>query len=373
MIRALGFLVLIILSACQINANPGSKNPNVPSSSTSSSALDTTPPSRDITPVDSSLQTNEAFTQLSVWPGAELMQVWPAWQRNCAYLQKMKPEADLGKGFTPRHLARACEAARHVDGRNSRDIQSYFERYFSPIAVKAEGKFTGYFEPIYEGSRKRGAIYKYPLYRLPKNNRLTRQQIDHGAVKGMEIVYLRHPVDIFVLQIQGSALIKLAEGGQMRVGYAGNNGAEYVAIGKPMADAGLIARDKLSMQSIIHWLKTHPDQAKIWMDRNPRYIFFREVKGKLDGPLGAMGAPLFPGHSLAVDTSYTPLGLPIWLVTTHPKTKQALTRLVIAQDKGAAIKGPQRADLFWGSGEEAALLAGPMNEQGNYYILKPNP
>ena len=372
--RSILFLFLLSLGACQtgrVNA-PSSPPPSLPAPSSTVEAPQPIEKKRALLAKEYSGSYRPiAFKELPAWPGPLLEGSWMAWTRNCMRLKAMKPDADLGRGLHPRHLSKACQGAMRVNGKDAQAIKAYFETYFIPYAIEGEGKFTGYFEPIYNGSRKQTKKYRHPLYNPPRKANISRAEINKGKLAGHELVYLENPVDIFVLQIQGSALINLEGGGQMRVGYAGNNGATYVAIGKPMADAGVIARDKLSLQTITHYLKTHPKDAPKWMDRNPRYIFFREVKGKHSGPIGALGAPLTAGHSLAIDTKFTSLGLPLWLTTTWPRTKQPLQRLVIAQDKGAGIKGPVRGDLFWGSGDQAALDAGPMNEGGSYYILLP--
>jgi membrane-bound lytic murein transglycosylase A len=161
------------------------------------------------------------------------------------------------------------------------------------------------------------------------------------------------------------------ENGQVvRLGFAGRNGHSYVAIGRELIKRGAIPRERMSMQAIRAWLKANPGEATEVMALNPSFIFFSVIDG--EGPIGAEGVPLTPGRSLAVDPTFVPLGLPIWLDTTEPlDPEQPLRRLVVSQDTGSAIKGPVRGDLFWGFGETAAARAGAMKQRGRYFLLLP--
>ena len=162
----------------------------------------------------------------------------------------------------------------------------------------------------------------------------------------------------------------LPDGREVRVGYAGQNGRKYVAIGKELIDRGALKREEVSLQTIRAWLQAHPDQAAELMNRNPSYVFFQELTG--EGPLGADNLALTPGRSLAVDRSFLPLGLPIWLDAEDPLDGNArLRRLLVAQDTGGAIRGPVRGDVFWGHGPDAELRAGKMKSAGEYWLLIP--
>ena len=180
-------------------------------------------------------------------------------------------------------------------------------------------------------------------------------------------------IDAFFLHIQGSGRVVLADGGVMRLGYAGHNGHGYFAIGRELVARGALEVDQVSMQSIRAWLEAHPEDAKAVMGKNASYVFFRRFEG--DGPAGAQGAVLTPGRSLAVDRSFIPLGVPLWLDAAEPRsgaTKPVpLRRLVIAQDSGGAIRGPVRGDLFWGAGATATERAGRMRARGRYWLLLP--
>jgi membrane-bound lytic murein transglycosylase A len=186
------------------------------------------------------------------------------------------------------------------------------------------------------------------------------------------------PVALFFLQIQGSGRVALPDGSVVRVGYSSQNGHDYTAIGKVLIERGEIEREKISLQSIRAWLRAHPAQAAAVMDANRSYVFFRVLPG---APVGGSGVELTPGRSLAVDTAFLPYGIPLWLDTTYPTGESQnaetaavaapLRRLVVAQDRGGAIRGPVRGDLLWGAGVEAEDLAGRMKQRGRYWLLWP--
>jgi len=234
---------------------------------------------------------------------------------------------------------------------------------------------TGYYEPLLNGSRTRDAAHPYPLYRLPPDpKQFDRAQIDGGALanKKLELLWVSDPVDAFFLQVQGSGRVRVPDGAVLRVGFAGTNERDYVSIGRAMVDAGIMTKEEVTLQSIRAYLAAHPDQIFDWLHRNPRYVFFRDMGPSNDaGPVGALDVPLTPGRSVAVDPEFVSLGLPLWLNTTRPDTGAPLRRVVVAQDKGGAIKGAGRIDLFWGAGDEAEMLAGRMKQPGQYWIIVP--
>ena len=163
--------------------------------------------------------------------------------------------------------------------------------------------------------------------------------------------------------------VLLPDGRVVRVGYAGNNGHGFTAIGRTLLDQGKVGAGEATAQGIMAWLRAHPAEAWEVMKLNRRYVFFRLIEG--EGPLGSQGVALTPGRSLAVDPQFLALGLPLWLDTTRPTSGEPLRRLVVAQDTGGAIKGPVRGDLFWGSGEAALEEAGRMKQAGRYWLLLP--
>ncbi len=201
----------------------------------------------------------------------------------------------------------------------------------------------------------------------------TRSDIDAENVLGDQanvVAWVDSAIDAHVLHIQGSGQISLPDGTMMRVGYAGNNGHAFKGLGRILIDEGVLTPNTASMIAVRDWLKQNPERAAALMNQNARYIFFRKIEG--DGPIGAQGVPLTPGRSLAVDTRYVALGLPVWLDTVDPDNAP-LQRLVVAQDVGAAITGAVRGDFFWGAGEPAFGKAARMKSQGRYYVLVPKP
>ena len=209
-----------------------------------------------------------------------------------------------------------------------------------------------------------------------------RADIDSGraGVADKALVYVTDPVDAFFLQIQGSGRVALADGGVMRVGYADQNGQPFRSVARVLIDRGELTLDEASMQGIRAWGQRHPDELPALLDENPSYVFFREVpppsagslEALIDGPIGSLGVPLLAGRTIAVDPRAIPLGAPVFLATTEPLSDAPLQRLVMAQDTGGAIRGPIRADFFWGFGDEAGQQAGRMRQQGRVWLLWPN-
>lgn len=278
----------------------------------------------------------------------------------------------------------------------------FFAAHFE-TAVIGEGTthVTGYYEPEIAGSRTRRPGYEVPVYALPSDlvrdwpadmpaqertgrpplgrydaqGRFVpyydRTEIENGALagRGLEIAWVADPIEFFFLQIQGSGRLVTPEGEVIRIGYAGQNGREYVGIGSVMRERGLLGdgpgQYPSSMQGIMRYLREHPEEGRELMRLNRSWVFFRELTG--DGPLGALEVPVRAGNSVAADPAYTPLGAPVWLQTDRPE----VNGLWIAQDTGGAIKGPNRFDSFWGAGAEAREIAGGMSARGQALVLLP--
>ncbi len=270
-----------------------------------------------------------------------------------------------------------CALAGH---QKPQAAKAFFELFFRPVLIRDGGKalFTGYFEPELEGSRVRTARFRYPIYKMPPEARgakqwLTRRQILSGGVmenRGLEIAWVDDPVDLFFLQIQGSGRIRLTNGRTIRVGYGGANGRPYRSIGVEMVRRGLYNVHQVSAQVIRNWVKRNPTEGKELLLQNPSYVFFREIRGSDpgDGPRGAMNRPITPLRSLAVDPSYVPLGAPVWL---EKDGEGPMRRLMVAQDTGSAIKGAQRADIYFGTGDVAGAAAGRLRDPGRMLVLMP--
>jgi len=333
-------------------------------------------------PVGTNLQ-RTAFHDLPGWRDDAVLQALPALRSSCKVLAAKPADAPVGPSGmagVARDWRAPCRAL--ASSSSEKALRHIIETWFVPFAVGdapgSSGLFTGYYEPELRGSRKRTAKYSVPLYRPPPDpasSALSRAAIDAGALagRGLELLWLADPIDVFFLHAQGSGRVRLAEGGSLRVGYAASNGLPPTMIGRILVERGELTTETATMQTVRQWLRDHPAEATGLMQRNARYIFFREIPG--DGPLGAFGVALTPGRSLAVDADLIPLGAPLWLDTTYPtgtpEAGRPLRRLVVAQDSGGAIKGVVRGDLFWGSGEAALLHAGPMRQQGRYYLLLP--
>jgi membrane-bound lytic murein transglycosylase A len=273
-----------------------------------------------------------------------------------------------------------CQAAADLPPGDDIAARRFFEAGFVPLSVgdygKAEGLFTGYYEIELNGSRQKHGRYQMPIYRKPPDlgpgGRPTRAEIEDGALAGrsLELFWVDDPIDAFFLQIQGSGRIRLSGGGTVRVGYDGQNGHPYVAVGRLLIERGVIPRDKLTMAAIRDWMKQNPEAGAALRRENPSYVFFREIGG--EGPIGAEGVVLTPERSMAVDRAFIGLGVPIWLEADERFARAASVRhLMVAQDTGGAIKGPVRGDVFWGTGDAAAERAGVMNARGRYYLLVP--
>jgi membrane-bound lytic murein transglycosylase A len=201
----------------------------------------------------------------------------------------------------------------------------------------------------------------------------TRADIEAGKgnLAGREILWVDDAVDLFFLHIQGSGKITLDTGEVVRVSYADQNGHPYKSVGRLLVERGELTLDQASMQGIKMWGTRNPEKLPELLDANASYVFFREQPVNGAGPLGALGVPLTPTRSVAVDPRAVPLGAPVFLSTTWPNSTLPLNRLMMAQDTGGAIKGAVRADFYWGSGNEAGMQAGRMRQTGKIWVLLP--
>lgn len=268
-----------------------------------------------------------------------------------------------------------CAVATQATG-----ARAFFELLFRPVLVGGEATalFTGYFEPELEGSRRPTSRFRYPLYRVPSDLApgalwYTRAEIENEGVlagRGLEIAWVDDPVELFFLQIQGSGRIRLADGGTVRVGYGAANGHPYRSIGAELIRRGELAPHEASAETIRSWVRRNPDEGAELLRHNPSYVFFREVRGLPEerGPLGAMNRSITPLRTVAVDPAFVPLGAPVWI---EKAGADPMNRLMIAQDTGSAIKGAQRADIYFGTGDEAGLRAGRIKDPGRMVVLLP--
>lgn len=268
-----------------------------------------------------------------------------------------------------------CNVARETT-----DATSFFQLFFRPVLISdgAPGLFTGYFEPELDGSLVETPRYRYPVYRMPPEARVQRPWLSRREIlvsgvmvgRGLEIAWVDDPVELFFLQIQGSGRIRLPNGRHLRVGYAGANGQPYRSIGQELIRRGTFSAHQVSAQRIKTWVRSNPFAGQELLYSNPAYVFFRNVtEVPADkGPLGAMNRSITTMRSIAVDPAFTPLGAPVWIEKGGPAP---LHRLMIAQDTGSAIKGAQRADIFFGTGDAAGLEAGMIKDPGRMVVLMP--
>ena len=273
---------------------------------------------------------------------------------------------------------------------------TFFARHFTPVILNdGKGLATGYFEPEIAGlyapapgaapvlarppelvdlNLKDWAISGGTIRGLVKGNRVVRAPdraaIETGAFAGrnLELAWAADPVDFFFLQIQGSGRLGMPDGKVLRIGYDGQNGHQYVAIGKLLKDRGILP--KSGMAEIKAWIRANPAEGAALMRENPSYIFFRKLPDSIDGPIGALGVPLIAEANAATDPTATPLGAPVWVETMVDG--QPFRRLLVASDTGGAIKGPNRYDIFLGAGAEAGRKAGPLAAPLEARILLPN-
>ena len=336
-----------------------------------------------------------SWSDLPGWREDDAALAWDAFLRSCGAIG-----SNMG-------WQGVCDAAQALANPDRQLARNFFEAHFKPYRVVDaegydEGLITGYYEPLLRGSRTPDSRYRYPVYGVPddlliidlaklypelQGKRLRgrvegrrvvpyydRAQIERGsaALAGKELVWVDDPIELFFLQIQGSGRVVLDTGEILRLGYADHNGYPYHSIGKQLVDQGDLPLERASMQGIKEWARRNPGRVRELLDHNASYVFFRELPGDTPGPIGALGVPLTPRRSLAVDKRVVPLGAPVFIATTYPLTDAPLNRLMLAQDTGGAIRGAVRADFFWGFGEDAAREAGRMKQALRMWVLLPH-
>ncbi len=337
-----------------------------------------------------------------------------ALNRNIEYLDRLSSETVFRYGpddFTCRQVRESQKAFLDLlsKGLDEDQLNREIRRNFRSYRAERRVFFTGYFEPVYEGSLIPDETFRYPLYRAPDEliridlspfgerfkgesivGRIegkkvlpyySRQQIEAEKAlegRGLEIAWLKDPLDVAFLHIQGSGRLRLPDGNQLLVHYQASNGHPYRSIGRYLIDKALLARQEISMQAIRRHLTENPQVLDEVLNYNPSYVFFQQEE---KGPLGSIGVPLTPGRSLALDPKVFPRGALGFITTQKPVVNDhgeitgwtEFSRFVINQDSGGAIKGVARADLFWGSGPYAELAAGHMQHEGDLYILIKKP
>ena len=344
-----------------------------------------------------------SYAQLPGWRNDNQAQAFEALHRSCAKIVNFHYRDDDPR-CNPAWIKSCRAILNQKKPISAAAMRSLIERYFTPYLAtnsgNSDGLFTGYYAPMIPGSLVKTSYYSVPIYGKPSDLKIvrgtdgnkryiwtnlppgasppTRAQLTQSPIPNTVILAWVHDVvDRYFLEIQGSGTIYINKHDHLLVGFAAQNGQPYYPIGKYLLSINAIPPKQMSMQRIRQWLNDHPDQVNTVLNQDPSFVFFRKIEAAT--PLGAEGVPLIPGRSIAIDPNFIPFGTPIWLNTFYPQQNQQgeishgnpLQRLVVAQDKGGAIKGPVRADVFWGSSEKAVFYAGHMQSRGQYWMLLP--
>ena len=381
--RAALAAILATLAAC---ATPPAPQPELPPPAPAPAPVPAPlPPPVPPSPVGrNAVETGVRIEAPRVLKQEEAERALGAFRTSCGALMRRTDASGLTRAGDWNGL---CTQASSLDPRYA---PGFFYYGFDWVKIGDGRAFaTGYYEPEIEGSRVPLPGY-VPIYRVPPDlirctqpngssgRRIdrsgactlyyTRAEIEDGALagRGLELAWAKDDVDLFFAEIQGSALVKFPDGSSMQIGYAGQNGREYTAIGRLLRDRGILPPGGASMQSIRDWIRANPEQGRQLMRENLSFVFFQQLAGS--GPLGAMGVPVTPRGTVATDPKYVPLGAPIYL---HKADRHEVDGIWVAQDVGGAIKGPNRFDTFWGAGPEATAIAGGMAATGEALILVP--
>jgi membrane-bound lytic murein transglycosylase A len=314
-----------------------------------------------------------ALNALPNWQGDTLLDAWPAMQRSC---QKLGARSNWNA---------FCAAALSGTPPSNDAARTLLSQYLTAYAQsdepsKTTGIATAYFEPVYTANLSRTGAYQWPLYAAPEPmTSLPRAQLTpsaggvHSSLVGKELAWFDNPIDPFLAQVQGSLRIQLPDGSVKRLGFAAKNGQPYQSIANTLIRQGVFTANQASMELIKSW-SVGKDAATVQavINTNPSFVFFKwlDIPAEL-GPVGAYNVPLSPMRSVAVDTAYTPLGVPLWLETTT--ANGAMQQLMLAQDVGSAIKGAARVDIYAGTGEAAGRLASAQKYPSKVWVLWPKP
>lgn len=350
-----------------------------------------------------------AFADLPGWPADDHAALWPVFHAHCRAAVAALPALRAGAPM-PAGLAVVCREAAALPALPAGEARAFFERHFTPVEIvpaSGAGFLTGYYEPEVPGALARGEAISAPLMSRPDDlvtlaqgesvpglpaglmaarrtasghaPYATRGEIAEGApLPGSQpIAWLRDDVEVFLMQVQGSGRVRLADGTLLRIAYAGRNGHPYTSIGRVIVEEGHVPLAELTLARLKGWLRENPQHARRIMHRNASYIFFRradELPPHM-GPIGGAGLPLTPWRSIAVDRTLWPYGLPVWLDVDLPGDAgpQPFRQLTLAEDTGSAIVGPARADLFHGTGDEAGRRAGALRHPMRFVVLWPKP
>lgn len=331
-----------------------------------------------------------SFAALNGWSDDDQAAAFKAFLQSCGAIRHATPAMLRRARPIYRALYKVCQRALAAGTLDRMAARKFFEDNFKPVRVAPAGEtrgfFTGYYEVEFAGSRSRSDEFTVPLYRPPKKWRgrgtvfgqYNRAKIEEGALagKGLEICWIKDPIDAFFAQIQGSARVKLESGEVLRLNYVTSNGKPYYPVGKDLIDRGIIAREDMSMDRIREWMEANPEGGKKLRRKNRSYVFFTETGLTADDEIGgAQGVPLTPLRSLAVDKRTHVYGTPIWVEAELPIASETpetpFNHLLVAQDTGSAIVGPARADIYFGHGNGVSSIAGRIKQRGRFVMLVP--
>ncbi len=319
--------------------------------------------------------------------GADDIALYKAFQASCDKFLAMKSDRKLHDNPVYGTAGQWQSICRAGLAKKPNLLEDYLETRLTKVKIGGgEGKFTGYYKPVLEGSRKRHGAYQTPLLGRPsdltlcngatgrktpdggcRNPYRTRAEIKQNLSEYKVIVWLKDPVDAYFLHIQGSGTVELEDGTAVHIGFAGKNGHPYVAIGKTLRDMGELT-GSITAPKIKQWLKDNPTRADEVLNSNPSFIFFTETQ--VEAP-GAFGVVLTAGRSMAVDRSFYPMGVPVFIKSKNTFDAQPWERMMFAQDVGSAIKGANRGDIYFGHGPLAGDRAGDQNAPGQLWAMVP--
>jgi membrane-bound lytic murein transglycosylase A len=340
------------------------------------------------------------FSDLAGWQNDDLAAAFATFMKSCSAIlqgtQAMRKARPIYGGlYNACAKAAALAAGGKVDTARAR---KFFADNFKPVRILpeehtygfytgADGFYTGYYEAEVAGSRVKTKEFNVPLYKVPARfagkrskvfSQYDRQAIENGALagKGLEICWVKDPVDAFFAQIQGSTRIKLTDGELLRLNYIASNGKPYTPVGRILIEQGVYTPEEMSMDKIREYMAAHPKQGEALRLKNRSYVFFSKTPlSPQDECIGAQGIPLTPGRSIAVDPHVHVYGTPIWIDAKFPLKGEApvdtFQHLVVAQDTGSAIRGVARADIYFGHGEEIPHIAGRIKQFGKFVMLVP--
>ena len=340
------------------------------------------------------------FAGLDGWKADDQAAAFETYMKSCsailhgtAAMRKARPV--YGGLYNACAKATALAASGKVDTVTAR---KFFEDNFQPVRILppmhtygyytgADGFYTGYYEPEVAGSRVKTAEYTVPLYGVPARligktstvfAQYDRVDIEKGALAGkdLEICWVKNPVDAFFAQIQGSTRVRFDDGKLLRLNYIASNGKPYTPVGRILIDDGVYTPQEMSMDKIRDFMEANPELGKALREKNRSYVFFSKTTLQPhDECLGAQGIPLTPGRSIAVDPGVHVYGTPVWIDARLPLKGDApqdvFQRLMVAQDTGSAIRGPARADIYFGHGPEIPSIAGRIKQFGKFVMLVP--